>query len=802
METRSIVTRPPISASEAGRARATPDVTSGRHRATSGPRGHIRRESPPPIGNQALLRLVGHAPAAMLHRCDADHPDCGCSDHDAIFRRASSPTPADGAMLPLSVSRPGDPSEVAAERFAVRVLDASAPAPAAPTKPGYGGVPSRAAPRTVEDVPRIVNETVQGSGSSLDSTTRGFFEARLGVDLGHVRIHTGPAAEASSTAVQAHAFTVGSDIVFGRGRYSPTTASGRRLIAHELAHAIAGQGTGTDVARQTDDEEESRRRAGGGADAGVDTGQAGEARVHSGSDATDAGTTATTSTTGGTTAPTTTGTTTAPTTTQTAPTTTQTAPTQTVPTTTSGILPSGHTAAPAGMAACPDAPGRNLVVLACKAPAAAPPPKEIAKLPTLVTANFGGDTDRIAFAQGLAACRAAREVKGVIDKRFASEVEAARKLATDQGKADTAAAIAAAAEGIDPKDRGTIARARAQAEKDAKKEAAKKIAAAQAAVTRQDVATVTTELTAKNLAALEADFSLTIANALGSRFGPGWLRQMQARLDRERARITKEKSALPKAKKGEPPPTPRPKADVDKEIEAEMTDVRCDAEQSVLGDLEAIARAWAVGRREQVDFDTIPQTGVAFQKAFDPTYTPAAADLVQIPAGVREGGASATLTGVAPEVGDFLTELQAAQQAVTPSLKPPFTASNRAGHGGGSWAGKGFSLDISIPAPRDKRGFWDPNAAATFLMTLDATAKRFGARWRVLYNDFSVAQAVNKATGSRNVVFIGDSSGNLNWHGPAPLILHFHLDVEIPKGATATPLAGTKTGPGQPPATP
>ena len=55
-------------------------------------------------------------------------------------------------------------------------------------------------------------------------------------------------------------------------------------------------------------------------------------------------------------------------------------------------------------------------------------------------------------------------------------------------------------------------------------------------------------------------------------------------------------------------------------------------------------------------------------------------------------------------------------------------------------------------------------------------------------------------SGSR--VLIGDSSGNLNWHGPAPLILHFHLDVEIPKGATATPLAGTKAGSTQPPAPP
>ena len=90
-----------------------------------------------------------------------------------------------------------------------------------------------------------------------------------------------------------------------------------------------------------------------------------------------------------------------------------------------------------------------------------------------------------------------------------------------------------------------------------------------------------------------------------------------------------------------------------------------------------------------------------------------------------------------------------------------------------------------IPARKDSRGFWDRSAAISFLMNLDKTANSFGARWRVLYNDFSVAKAVNEATGARNVEFMGDSSGNLNWHGPDPLILHFHLDLEIPKGAKA-----------------
>ncbi|HRA69172.1 MAG TPA: hypothetical protein PL187_24305, partial [Caldilinea sp.] len=129
------------------------------------------------------------------------------------------------------------------------------------------------------------------------------------------------------------------------------------------------------------------------------------------------------------------------------------------------------------------------------------------------------------------------------------------------------------------------------------------------------------------------------------------------------------------------------------------------------------------------------------------------------------------------------------QLAADPAT-PGFTAGNYAGHGGGSWAGKGFSTDLFLKAPRDPRGFWEHATAVDFLLALDATAKALGARWRVLYNDFGVAQEVNRATGSRNVEFVGSSGGGkLNWHGPAPLILHFHLDLEIPQ---KKPAAGVK----------
>jgi hypothetical protein len=68
-------------------------------------------------------------------------------------------------------------------------------------------------------------------------------EARFGHDFGQVRVHTDAKAAESARAVNALAFTVGRNVVFGTGQYAPKTSAGQRLIAHELTHV--GQQTGT-----------------------------------------------------------------------------------------------------------------------------------------------------------------------------------------------------------------------------------------------------------------------------------------------------------------------------------------------------------------------------------------------------------------------------------------------------------------------------------------------------------------------------------------------------------------------------
>ena len=78
----------------------------------------------------------------------------------------------------------------------------------------------------------------EGPGRPLPQSVRTFFEPRFGQDLGHVRVHTGNQAAAAARSVNAAAFTVGNDVVFGAGSYAPETSNGQRLLAHELAHTI------------------------------------------------------------------------------------------------------------------------------------------------------------------------------------------------------------------------------------------------------------------------------------------------------------------------------------------------------------------------------------------------------------------------------------------------------------------------------------------------------------------------------------------------------------------------------------
>jgi hypothetical protein len=88
------------------------------------------------------------------------------------------------------------------------------------------------------ETPPIVHDVLRSQGQALNETTRAFFEPRFGHDFSNVRVHTDEKAAQSAQAVNALAYTVGRDLVFGAGQYDPAISTGQRLLAHELAHSL------------------------------------------------------------------------------------------------------------------------------------------------------------------------------------------------------------------------------------------------------------------------------------------------------------------------------------------------------------------------------------------------------------------------------------------------------------------------------------------------------------------------------------------------------------------------------------
>jgi hypothetical protein len=150
------------------------------------------------IGNQATLRLLSRCAQSEVLQCQA------------------------------RVSDPQDPAEQQAEQVAAKV----------------GRAPARSAPRSSEhahqEVAREVLAQIQsaGSGAQLPRATRDQMEPRFGADFGAVRVHSDSRAHALAQALDARAFTFGSEIFFAKGEFAPESDEGKYLIAHELTHVV------------------------------------------------------------------------------------------------------------------------------------------------------------------------------------------------------------------------------------------------------------------------------------------------------------------------------------------------------------------------------------------------------------------------------------------------------------------------------------------------------------------------------------------------------------------------------------
>lgn len=157
----------------------------------------------------------------------------------------------------LLVSQPDDPAEQEAERIAEQVSEGSAVATDCQDEaPMRDGAPRPMIHRTAAgsgiEVGGQLEEQLRaraGVSQPLPDSVRGEMESALGFNFADVRVHTDAQAAQWNRDLNARAFTYGPDIYFNAGTYSPTSSTGRKLLAHELTHVAQQAGDSQSVAR-------------------------------------------------------------------------------------------------------------------------------------------------------------------------------------------------------------------------------------------------------------------------------------------------------------------------------------------------------------------------------------------------------------------------------------------------------------------------------------------------------------------------------------------------------------------------
>jgi hypothetical protein len=137
----------------------------------------------------------------------------------------------------LRVNEPADAFEQEADRIAEQVTTSTARFSVDHAPPRVQRV-ATASNGPTGTAPPSVTRALADPGRPLEHGLRWSMEDRFRQDFSRVRVHAGAAAAQSARDVDAHAYTVGKDIVFGAGRFAPETVEGRKLIAHELTHVL------------------------------------------------------------------------------------------------------------------------------------------------------------------------------------------------------------------------------------------------------------------------------------------------------------------------------------------------------------------------------------------------------------------------------------------------------------------------------------------------------------------------------------------------------------------------------------
>jgi len=157
---------------------------------------------------------IRHSDASVVHEADSVADRALAGQPDTAARHLSAP----GLRAPILQRVQRDYGNRASQQLVMRALQQQAS--------------SSDSPSTELDL------IPSGGGQPLETSARAPLEQHFQADLGDVRVHTGPEAVESATSLDALAYTSGRDIYFAPGMYAPMSSSGRRLLAHEVAHVV------------------------------------------------------------------------------------------------------------------------------------------------------------------------------------------------------------------------------------------------------------------------------------------------------------------------------------------------------------------------------------------------------------------------------------------------------------------------------------------------------------------------------------------------------------------------------------
>lgn len=163
---------------------------------------------------------------------------CACGNHTSAGGECAECTKKKTALQrKLTIGANNDPLEQEADRVANQVMAVSAHSAVGSTLPRIQRFTGQSTDG-MDTASASVDRVLASSGRPLEPVLRQDMEQRFGHAFSGVQVHTDSAAEQSARDVNANAYTVGNNVVFGAGQFVPETHEGRRLLAHELTHVV------------------------------------------------------------------------------------------------------------------------------------------------------------------------------------------------------------------------------------------------------------------------------------------------------------------------------------------------------------------------------------------------------------------------------------------------------------------------------------------------------------------------------------------------------------------------------------